>query len=106
MNTEAASVIMKIMYAARNCRFDLLRAVGALARRLTKWGELEDRKLRRLIEYTHSPHDLQMVGFVDDRPEELELAQYSDAGFVSDKSDGKSTSRMYLVLVGPSTFSP
>ena len=33
----AASVLMKVMYAARMARFDLLRAVQGLAKYLTKW---------------------------------------------------------------------
>ena len=106
MNTEAASVIMKIMYGPRNCRFDLLCAVGAFARRLTKLGALEDRKLRRLTEYTHSPHTLQLTGFVGDRQEDLELVQYSDAGYAGDRSDTHSISGSYLVLVGPHSWFP
>ena len=33
----AARVLMKVLYAARVCRFDLLRAVGSLATKVTKW---------------------------------------------------------------------
>ena len=79
------------MYAARNCRFDLLRAAGALARRLTKWGAVEDRKLRRLMEYIHSSHDLQLTGVVGDGPDKLELVQHSDADCAGDRSDTHST---------------
>ena len=42
----AARVLMKILYAARMCRFDLLRAVGSLATRVTKWDAGCDRKLQ------------------------------------------------------------
>ena len=34
---SAASVLMKCLYAARMCRFDLLRAVQGLARYMTNW---------------------------------------------------------------------
>ena len=33
----ASAVLMKILYAARMRRYDLLRPVGALASRVTKW---------------------------------------------------------------------
>ena len=36
LNTIAAKVIMKVFYAARVCRFDLVRAIGHLACYLTK----------------------------------------------------------------------
>ena len=34
---HAASVLMKLLYAARIARFDLLRSINALARNVTKW---------------------------------------------------------------------
>ena len=34
---HAASVLMKLLYAARIARFDLLRSINLLARNVTKW---------------------------------------------------------------------
>ena len=36
-NPIAATVLMKTLYAARMARFDLLRAIGALASRIMRW---------------------------------------------------------------------
>ena len=36
----ASKVLMKILYAARMCRYDLLRATCALASMVTKWTQL------------------------------------------------------------------
>ena len=47
----ASSVLMKVLYGARMVRFDLLRAVCALARYVTKWDLDCDRKLHRLMCY-------------------------------------------------------
>merc|ERR1712240_973269 len=47
----AARILMKVLYAARMCRFDLLRAVTALATKVTRWDALCDKKLHRLIAY-------------------------------------------------------
>ena len=45
----AAKVLMKILCAARLCRFDLLRAVCHLAIFVTKWTSECDRELHRLV---------------------------------------------------------
>ena len=50
----AASVIMKVFYAARVARYDLLRAVANLARFLTKWTPECDKRLHRLMCYVKS----------------------------------------------------
>ncbi len=49
LSTIACKCLMKIMYIARFARPDLLRAVGALSTMITKWDELCDRKLYRII---------------------------------------------------------
>ena len=49
MNLVAASVLMSLLYGARIARFDLLRAIGGLATKLTKWTTLEDRKLGDIV---------------------------------------------------------
>ena len=46
-HTAAARVSMKVMYAARMARPDLLRTIAYLARYLTKWTEDHDKKLHR-----------------------------------------------------------
>ena len=48
---HAAGVLMKILYAARIARFDLLRTDNRLARRITKWTEEDDAALLRLISF-------------------------------------------------------
>ena len=43
--------------------------MGHLARRVTKWGKLEDKKLRKIIEYSHRTYEMRLTGFVGDKPE-------------------------------------
>ena len=52
---------MKTLYAARLCRFDLLRAVCHLATFVTKWTSECDRKLDRLVCYINSSKHLRMI---------------------------------------------
>ena len=47
----SAACLMKIMYVARYCRHDLLRAGGILASNVIEWTVTCDKKLHRLIEY-------------------------------------------------------
>ena len=48
---NAASHLMKLLYAARLCRGDLLVTTTFLARRISKWSLNEDRRLHRLMSY-------------------------------------------------------
>ena len=81
---------MKIMYAARMCRFDLLRAVQGLARFLTKWIKQQDAELYRLICYMHTTKSWRMLGWVGDDIGDVEPYLFSDADFVGCR-DQKST---------------
>ena len=50
LNVTAASIIMSTMYAARMAKPELSRCVQMMATQLTRWTELEDKKLHRSIE--------------------------------------------------------
>ena len=106
LNVTAASVIMTTMYAARMAKPELQRCVGALATQLTRWTEHEDQRLHRMMSYMHSRLDDVLVGFIADPPEQLRLSVFSDADFAGDKKDFKSTSGVFLALVGPQSFFP
>ena len=102
----ASKVLMKILYAARMGRFDLLRATNSLARYVTKWGPTCDRRLHRLVCYINSTKHIKMVGWIGDQMKDLELQVYSDADFASDKDTQKSTTGIFMCLRGPHSFFP
>ena len=58
----ACKILMKILYAARMCRYDLLKAVGSLASKVTKWDKVSDAELHRLVSYIY--HNKHIVGFI------------------------------------------
>ena len=60
----ASKVLMKILFAARMARPDLLRATQSLASRVTKWSIECDIALHRLVSYVHSSTEVFMEGFV------------------------------------------
>ena len=45
----ACAVLMKVLYGARMARYDLIRAVAALASRIATWIYLCNKKILRLI---------------------------------------------------------
>ena len=102
----ACKILMKVLYAARMCRFDLLKAIALLASRVTKWDRDCDRRLHRLISYINSTLELRLTGYVGDNPSEVSLALYSDADFAGCKNTARSTTGVFLALVGPNTFVP
>jgi RNA:NAD 2'-phosphotransferase (TPT1/KptA family) len=102
----ASSVLMKCLYAARMARYDLLRPVTGLARRITKWNRQCDKMLHRLMCYINSTLDLTLTGWIADEATHLELVLYCDADLAGDKLDGKSQSGMFFALAGKRSFFP
>ena len=102
----ASSILMKILYAARMARFDLLKAVSNLAKKVTKWNSNCDKQLHRMICYINSSLDLRLKGHIGDSSDQLELSLYSDADFAGDKESSRSTTGIFLALTGPNTFFP
>ena len=104
---------MKALYAARMSRFDLLRATCSLATRVTKWTRWCDKALHRLICYIDSSLVLRMFGTIAvtsgggkpptevSAPTGLELHLFCDADLAGCPETAKSTSGVYLALVGP-----
>lgn len=66
----ASKVLMKILFAARMARYDLLRAIQSLASRVTRWSTECDIALHRLVCYINTSKHLYLEGFVGDPFEE------------------------------------
>jgi hypothetical protein len=103
---SAASVLMKCLYAARMCRFDLLRAVQGLARYMAKWTRRQDQELHQLISNIHCTKHKTMVGWVSDDFESLQIQLYSDADFAGCQDTMRSTTGVHACLNGPGTSFP
>jgi hypothetical protein len=61
---SAARTLMKILYAARMARYDLLRPTCYLATKRTKWSARCGRALHRLVCYINSSLDVKEIGVV------------------------------------------
>jgi len=102
LKSIASRVLMKILYMARMARPDLLKAIGRLATKVTKWTPKCDMDLERLVAYINSTLEYKLVGWCNNTLDELELALFADADFAAEK-DGKSTSGVYLEVHGSDT---
>ena len=94
---------MKILYAARLARWDVLRAVNHLACFFTKWTTECDRKLHRLVSYLNETKNVKMIGWVADDLKGLSLDLFADADFAGCVSFQRSTSGAFLCWKGPNT---
>ena len=101
----ASKILMKILFAARMARFDLLRATQSLASRVTKWSVECDVALHRLVSYINSSKDHFLEGFIGDSFDECQLWLFADADHAGEH-DSKSTSGSAIALVGPNTYYP
>jgi len=103
---KAASVLMKVLYAARYARFDLLCAVARLAQKMCRWTSECDLALHRLMSYIHSTLQHRMIGYVGDNLAQVQVHVYADADFAADPSSKRSTTGVHLTLRGPHTCFP
>ena len=103
---HAASVLMKLLYAARIARFDLLRSINALARNVTKWTKDDDARLHHLMCYVNSTLSLKMIGWVGDQIEDLSLGLFAGADFAGCAQSLRSTSGSHLQVQGKFTRFP
>ena len=97
---------MKILYAARMYRFDLLHSINSLARDITRWCRACDKKLHRLICYIHGTTHYTLRSAVGDTIDKCKLMLFTDADFAGSLRDSKSTTGLYMAMVGPNTFAP
>ena len=97
---------MKLLYAARMCRFDLLKAVCSLAQKVTRWDGECDRRLHRLMAYVKSSVDKRLVGYVGDGPEGWTPHLFTDADLAGCSESQRSTTGVFHCIRGPRTRFP
>jgi len=106
LSDDAASIVMKIMFAARIARPDVLKTACHLSTFLTRWSPRQDLELRRLVCYLKHSADLVLTATIGDKFEDLELVTYVDSDYAGDYETYKSTSGSWTTLRGPRTDFP
>ena len=102
----AARVLMKLLYAARMARYDLLKAVNTLACFIHKWDMQCDVALHRLMCYVASTIHIKQVGWVGNALSELQLHLFADADFAGCPATSRSTSGLFFSVRGADTNFP
>ena len=77
-----------------------------LAREVTRWTRVCDKRLHRLICYLYHECNLVLTCSLGDDLQDLKLALYSDASFADDLTTSKSCIGTVLSIVGPRTNIP
>lgn len=97
---------MKVLYGARKVRWDLLKCVNMLAKRVTKWTTGCDKALHGLMSYIFHNKQKVLRGYIGDTADKLRLKLYTDADLAGDRPSYRSTSGAILVLCGSNSFFP
>jgi hypothetical protein len=96
---HAASLVMKLMYAARMALPNIVVAVGRLACELSRWTAESDRKLYRLYAYVHNHGGMRLTGTLSTGDlAELKIIAWPDADLNSDVSTSRSHSGGWIEL--------
>ncbi|MDP7561187.1 MAG: Ty1/Copia family ribonuclease HI, partial [Planctomycetota bacterium] len=106
LGEKAMRVLMKLLYAARIARPDLLRAINALGAWIHKWDEECEADLHRLMCYLWSSPERRQYAWVGDPKEAISAHLFADADFAGDHKGARSTTGVHLCLRGPNTYCP
>ena len=93
---------LKCLYRARIGRPDILWSTNKLARSVTKWTQVCDRRLARLISYIHHRGNYRLYCHVGNAAQHCRLGLFKDSDFAGDFEDLQSTSgefHVYLEVV-------
>ena len=102
----AASVLAACLYAAKQARHDILRAVNKLMLDIHTWVAECDNRLYRLVCYVHSSLRYRMIGWVE-VPNSPSLGtighinMFTDADLLRCGRTQRSTTGVHLEIAGP-----
>ena len=103
LSNVCSQIFMECLYLARIGRPDILWSVNKLARAVTKWTRACDKRLARLISYSHHTSEFKQYCHVGNR-QQYRLGLFQDSDFARDLEDSKSTSGGILCIFGSHTF--
>ena len=87
-------------------RSDILWSVNKLARSITKWIKVYDKRLNRLISSIHHLYEYKQYCYVGNTAKQCRLGLFQDSDFTGDLEDSKSISEGTLCVFGSHTFNP
>ena len=97
-----ASHLMRLLFAARMARPDLITAITRMASHISRWKEVHDVGLKRIFAYVSQSLDLRLEGKLSSKDRDgVEIHIYPDADLGGDASTTKSTAGLWVEIVGP-----
>lgn len=107
LHKAASSVLMKILYAARMARPDLLRPTTRRASYVTKWSPYRGTQLHRLVCYIWITLDCMQEGHTAQSDvNSLQVVAYADAYFAGCLDTPRSATDGHLCLEGKRSLFP
>ena len=102
----AASLLMKLLYAARMVRLDICYSINSLSRYVTRWNSVCDKQLSHLFSYLQQTKSSKLNATIDTlETEAVELHAYPDADLAGSCDSTRATSGGFIHLSGLNTFS-
>jgi hypothetical protein len=99
MASNAASLVMRLMYGVRMAAPHLSIAVTRLSSQITKWSRDSDRRLHRVFSFINGANNLALHGSLSTADRDgMILVAWPDADFAGDMMTTKSTSGYYVEL--------
>ena len=83
LSQVCSQIVLKFMYLARIGRPDIIWSVNKLARSITKWTKACDKRLNRLISYTHHSCDYKQYCHVGNTAKQCILGLFQDSDFAA-----------------------
>ena len=106
LSNTCSQIVLKCFYLARIGRPDIRWSLNKLARSITKWTKACDKRLNRLISYSHHTCGYKSYCHVGNTAKQCRLGLFQDSDFAGDLEDSKSTSGGTLCIFGSHTFVP
>ena len=72
LSTVCSQIVLECLFLARIGRPDILWSVNKLARAVTKWTKACDKRLARLISYTHHTSEYRQCCYVGNTAQQMQ----------------------------------
>ena len=106
LSNTCSQIVLKCLYSARIGRSDILWSGNKLARSITKWTKVCDKRLNRLISKIHHTCEYKQYCHVGNTAKQCRLGLFQDSDFAGDLEDSKSPSGGIFCVFASHTFVP
>ena len=98
LSEVCSHIVLKCMHLSRIGRLDILWSVNKLARSVTKWTQACDRRLARLMSYSHYTSNYHQYCHVGNAAQHCRLVLFQDSVFAGDLQDSNQQQAFFVHL--------